>query len=135
MPLLIRNARILTLSHSIGSGQAGGERPRRGKALGELGIIPAGDVLVADGKISAVAPKLEAPLDTEVIDAHGRVLMPGFVDCHTHACWAGDRLAEWEQKLKGIPYLDILKAGGGIHSTVNAVRDATKKQQIGRAHV
>ena len=128
MPLLIRNARILTLSHSTGSGQAGGERPRRGKALGELSIIPAGDVLVADGKISAVAPKLEAPADTEVIDAHGRVLMPGFVDCHTHACWAGDRLAEWEQKLKGVPYLDILKAGGGIHSTVNAVRDATKKQ-------
>ena len=120
MPLLIRNARILTL--------AGSERPRRGKALGELGVIPAGDVLVADGKIAAVAVKVEAPAGAEIIDAHGHVLMPGFVDCHTHACWAGDRLAEWEQKLKGVPYLDILKAGGGIHSTVNAVRDATKKQ-------
>ena len=120
MSLLIRNARILTLT--------GSERPRRGKALGELGIIPAGDVLVADGKITAVAAKVEAPADAEIIDAHGHVLMPGFVDCHTHACWAGDRLAEWEQKLKGVPYLDILKAGGGIHSTVNAVRDATKKQ-------
>ena len=128
MPLLIRNARILTLAPSTGSGQAAHERPRRGKFLGELGIIPAGDVLVVDGKIAAVDVKVAAPADTEVIEAHGQVLMPGFVDCHTHACWAGDRLAEWEQKLKGVPYLDILKAGGGIHSTVNAVRDATKKQ-------
>lgn len=120
MPILIRNARILTL--------AGGERPRRGMALGELGIIPAGDVLVADGKIAVVAPKVEASSDAEVIDAQGRVLMPGFVDCHTHACWAGDRLDEWEQNLKGVPYLDILKAGGGIHATVRAVREATKKQ-------
>lgn len=120
MPLLIRNARILTL--------AGGERPRRGKALGELGVIPAGDVLVHEGKIAAVGVKVEAPAAAEVIEAHGRVLLPGFVDCHTHACWAGDRLAEWEQKLSGVPYLDILKAGGGIHATVNAVREATKKQ-------
>ena len=120
MPLLIRNARILTL--------AGGERPRRGTALGELGVIPAGDVLVHQGKIAAVGVKVEAPADAEVIEAHGRVLLPGFVDCHTHACWAGDRLAEWEQKLSGVPYLDILKAGGGIHATVNAVREATKKQ-------
>ena len=120
MNLLIRNARILTL--------AGTERPRRGKYLADLGVIPAGDVLVADGKIAAVGAKVEAPADTEVIDAKGRVLMPGFVDCHTHACWAGDRLGEWEQRLRGVPYLEILKAGGGIHSTVRAVRDATKKQ-------
>jgi len=121
MSLLIRNARILTL--------ATGDRPRRGKELGNLGVIPAGEVLVADGKIVAVGPKLEAPpADAEVIDAQGRVLLPGFVDCHTHACWAGDRLNEWEQRLRGVPYLEILKSGGGIHATVNAVREATKKQ-------
>ena len=120
MPILIRNARILTL--------AGNERPRRGKSLGELGLLPAGDVLVHDGKIIAVAEKVETPKDAEIIEANGRVLLPGFVDCHTHACWAGNRIAEWEQKLKGVPYLEILKAGGGIHSTVRAVREATKKQ-------
>jgi imidazolonepropionase len=120
MSLLIRNARILTL--------ATGSRPRRGKEMGELGIIPAGDVLVVDGKIAAVGPKVEAPAEATVIEAQGRVLMPGFIDCHTHACWAGDRLREWEQKLNGVPYLDILKAGGGIHATVTAVREATKKQ-------
>ncbi|HVT74220.1 MAG TPA: imidazolonepropionase [Lacunisphaera sp.] len=120
MTLLIRNARILTL--------ADGARPRRGKELANLAVIPQGDVLVAEGTIAAVGPKLEAPADTETIEAQGRVLMPGFVDCHTHACWAGDRLAEWEQKLRGVPYVEILKQGGGIHATVRAVREATKKQ-------
>jgi imidazolonepropionase len=120
MSLLIRNARILTL--------ANGSRPRRSKELADLGIIPAGEVLVADGKIAAIGAKVEAPAGAEIVDAQGRVLMPGFVDCHTHACWAGDRLGEWEMKLRGVPYLDILKQGGGIHATVKAVREATQKQ-------
>lgn len=120
MSLLFRNARLLTLAGPTG--------PRRGPALRELGIIPQGEVLVVDAKIAAVGPKVEAPADAQVIDAAGRVLMPGFVDCHTHACWAGDRLDEWEKKLNGVPYLDILKAGGGIHATVRAVREATQKQ-------
>lgn len=120
MSLLIRNARILTL--------ATGSRPRRGKELADLGIIPAGEALISDGKIAAVGPKIDAPAAAETIDAQGRVLMPGFVDCHTHACWAGDRLDEWEKKLRGVPYLEILKAGGGIHATVKAVREATQKQ-------
>ena len=120
MSLLIRNARILTL--------AAGPRPRRGTELGELAIVPAGDVFITEGRISAVGPKVETAADAEVLEAQGRVLMPGFVDCHTHACWAGDRLGEWEQRLRGVPYLEILKAGGGIHATVRAVRAATKKQ-------
>ncbi len=128
MSLLIRNARILTLAPSTGSGQANGSRPRRGKELADLAIIPNGEVLVTDGRIAAVGAKVEAPAGIETIDANGRVLMPGFVDCHTHACWAGDRLEEWEKKLRGVPYLEILKAGGGIHATVRAVGDATQKQ-------
>ncbi len=120
MSLLIRNARLLTL--------AAGDIPRRGAALGNLAIVPRGDVLVTDGKIAGVGENLTAPEGAEVIDAAGRVVMPGFVDCHTHACWAGDRLPEWEQNLRGVPYLDILAAGGGIHATVRAVREATRKQ-------
>jgi imidazolonepropionase len=122
MSLLIRNARVLTLS------VPGGERPRRGKALRELGIIERGEVLVDTDKISAVGPKVEAPAEAEVIDAGGRVLMPGFVDCHTHACWAGQRVDEWEQRLSGVPQKEILQAGGGIMATVRAVREATPKQ-------
>ncbi len=120
MSLLIRNARVLTL--------ATGAIPRRGPELGQLGILPRGDVAVIEGKITAVGENVPAPVDAEVIDAAGRVLLPGFVDCHTHACWAGNRLAEWEQKLRGVPYLDILASGGGIHATVSAVREATRKQ-------
>ncbi|HEY5550611.1 MAG TPA: imidazolonepropionase [Opitutaceae bacterium] len=120
MMLHIRNARILTLG--IGS------RPRRGPELGELGIIPQGEVLVDGGRIVAVGPKVDVPAGAEVIEAQGRVLMPGFVDCHTHACWAGDRLGEWEQKLRGVPHHKIVEGGGGIQSTVRAVREVTKKQ-------
>lgn len=120
MSLLIRHARILTL--------AGAPRPRRGAALKELGIIERGDVLVQDGKIAAVGPELPVPAEAEVIEAEGRVLMPGFVDCHTHACWAGDRLEEWDLKLKGVSYDEMIKKTGGIQATVRAVREATRKQ-------
>ena len=118
--LLIRNARVLTLA-----GEAG---PRRGKAMAELGILPDGDVLVTDGQIAAVGAKVEAPADAEVIEAYGRVLMPGFVDCHTHACWVGDRFGEWEGQLNGASELEQVKRGGGVHATVRAVREATQKQ-------
>lgn len=121
MSLLFRNARVLTLAQ--------GPFPRRGAELGNLGILPRADVLVGDhGRIEAVGENLAPRPETETIDAAGRVLMPGFIDCHTHACWAGDRLEEWEQKLRGVPYLEILARGGGIHATVHAVREATRKQ-------
>lgn len=121
MTTLIRNARVVTLA---------GDRPRRGGSLRELGIIDRGDVLIEDQRIAAVAPSspgirtLREP-ETE-IDAHGRVLMPALVDCHTHACWAGSRLDEWELSLAGATYLDILRAGGGIMSTVRACRAASE---------
>jgi imidazolonepropionase len=120
MSLLIRNARLLTL--------AGGARPRRGPALRDLSVIDRGDVLVAEGKVAATGPKLDPPEGAEVIDANGRVLMPGFIDCHTRACWAGSRLDEWEQRLRGVSMAEILKAGGGLPATVRAVRAETKKQ-------
>jgi len=89
---------------------------------------PLADVLVSGGMIQAVeAAGTGAAADT-VIEAGGRVLLPGFVDAHTHACWAGDRLAEFEMKLHGASYLDILKAGGGILSTVRAVRAASESE-------
>lgn len=122
MSLLIRHARILTLAQA----KAG---PRRGRALRELGVIARGDVLVEADQIAAVGPNLPVPPDAEVIEADGRVLLPGFVDCHTHACWAGgDRLDEWEQLLNGRTAAEIRQRGGGLASTVHAVREATRKQ-------
>ncbi|HEX2853928.1 MAG TPA: imidazolonepropionase [Opitutaceae bacterium] len=129
MGLLIRHARVLTLAQpKTGTSLFPGTRPRRGPAMRDLAVIPRGDVWVTDGKISAVGPDLTIPPDAEVIEADGRVLMPGFVDCHTHACWAGDRLDEWEQQLGGLASAEIAKRGGGVPSTIRAVREATRKQ-------
>ena len=130
MSLLIRHARILTLAQpKTDANGASGVRPRRGVAMRDLGVIARGDVLVAEGKIAAVGTELAVPSDAEVIEADGRVLMPGFIDCHTHACWVGDPLDEWTQQLSGgASRAEIEKRGGGIHTTVRAVREATRKQ-------
>jgi imidazolonepropionase len=102
--------------------------PQRGKALGTLGIVENGAVLTRDEKILAVGPtdELRASYkDEPTLDASGCVVMPGFVDPHTHLIWAGDRAGEFELKMAGTPYLDILAAGGGIISTVKQTRTAS----------
>ncbi len=119
-PIAITNARILTLS--------GSDSPRRGNAMRELAPIDKGTIVLRDGKIESVGVSVPIPDDAEPIDAQGRVVMPAFVDCHTHACWAGDRLDEWELKQRGATYLEILESGGGIMSTVRAVRQASTDQ-------
>jgi len=123
---VIVNARLLTL--------AGDSAPRRSDAMNDLGIIEHGYVLVREGLIVSIDAGdpddefISSNEDLPVIDAYGRVLLPAFVDCHTHCCWAGSRLDEFEMGLRGISYLDILAKGGGIMSTVRAVREATKEQ-------
>jgi imidazolonepropionase len=105
---------------------AGG--PQRGLELGRLGLIENGAVLILDQQIAAVGASAElraAFPDEPTLDASGRVVMPGFVDPHTHLIWAGDRAGEFELRLKGKPYLEILAAGGGILSTVRATRAAS----------
>lgn len=130
MSILIRNARILTLA-APGSDPAAPVRPRRGADLRELGVIAKGDAWIADGRIAAVGPAgslTNIPADAETIDADGRVLMPGFVDCHTHACHADDRLDEWTRVLAGESPREIQRLGGGLHATVRAVRELSRKQ-------
>jgi imidazolonepropionase len=105
---------------------AGG--PQRGHSLGQLGIIQDGAVLIRDEKVAAVGTTAElkaAYPEEPTLDAGNCVLMPGFVDPHTHLIWAGDRAGEFEKKMSGTPYLDILAAGGGILSTVKATRTAS----------
>ena len=102
--------------------------PQRGSALGNLHIIDDGAVLVQDGRIieTGHTPKmLAAHPQEERLDAGGSVVMPGLVDPHTHVVWAGDRAAEFEMKMAGAKYLDILAAGGGILSTVHRTRAAS----------
>ena len=117
--LLFVNARILTL-HGDGT-------PRRGEAMRELSVIDNGWVLTRDAMIGDLGSG-EPPEGLEpesVIDLDGRVLMPSFVDCHTHACWAGSRLDEFQRSLEGATYLELLAEGGGIMSTVRSVREAS----------
>jgi imidazolonepropionase len=105
---------------------AGG--PQRGPELGRLGIINDGAVLIREGVIAAAGSSAElraAYPDEPALDAAGRAVLPGFVDPHTHLIWAGDRAAEFELRLQGKTYLEILAAGGGILSTVRATRAAS----------
>lgn len=105
---------------------AGG--PQRGSDLGRLESIPDGAVLIREGEIAAVGSSadLRAAYPGEpTLDAAGRVVMPGFVDPHTHAIWSGDRAGEFEMRLQGKSYLEIMAAGGGIVSTVRATRKAS----------
>ena len=116
-------AQLLTL--------AGG--PQRGARLGELGLIEDGALAAADGRIVAVGttPDLRARFRARTeIDAAGRVVLPGLVDPHTHAVWVGDRAAEFEQRLAGRTYLEIMAAGGGIMSTVRQTRAASVDQLV-----
>jgi imidazolonepropionase len=102
--------------------------PQRGGALGTLGLLENGAILVRDEKIVAVGKtdELRAAYPGEPgLDATGCVVMPGFVDPHTHVIWGGDRAREFEMRLEGAKYLDILAAGGGILSTVRATRTAS----------
>lgn len=97
----------------------------------DVGIIEHGAVAIAGEKILAAGAS-EAILREysagEMLDAEGRVACPGFVDPHTHIVYAGDRLDEFELKIKGADYLEILTAGGGILSTVTATRAATVEE-------
>jgi imidazolonepropionase len=105
--------------------------PQRGRELGRLEIVPDGAVAIGDGKILAVGPSAEvrqAYRAKDELDASGRVVLPGFVDSHTHAIWIGDRSAEFEMRLAGKSYMDILQAGGGIMSTVRQTRAASVEQ-------
>ena len=115
---------------------SGPKRPRVGTELSELGIIRNGGMLIRDGKIERVGPSDEIEKnvgDAEVVDAGGRVVMPGFVDAHTHLVFAGNRLDDFERRARGETYEQIAKAGGGIWSTVEKTRAASELDLLTQA--
>jgi imidazolonepropionase len=106
---------------------AGSNRPRVGAEMSDLAIIRDGGMLVRDGKIDITGSSDEIEKnagDSDIIDAAGRVVLPGFVDAHTHPVFAGDRLDDFERRAKGETYEQIAAAGGGIWSTVEKTRAA-----------
>ncbi len=118
------------LIHNIGQlvTLAGPPGPRRGAAMRELGIIDRGAVAIRAGRIAEIGQESElAPsVDADAhLDAGGRAVIPGFVDPHTHLPWAGHRAAEFELRIGGATYMEIMAAGGGIVRTVTDTRAAS----------
>ena len=113
---------------------ARGPVPRTGPSMRELGIVADGAVLVENGRIRMAAPRREVeaalPPGCEVIDAGGRVVMPGWVDAHTHPVFAGSRVDEYEQRSSGATYAEIRQAGGGIRATVRRTRAASENELV-----
>jgi imidazolonepropionase len=110
---------------------APGELRRSGAAMRHPGVLADGAVILDEDRIAWVGPTRElppVPADAEVIELHGKVVVPGFVDSHTHLIFAGDRVDEWEQRLAGATYQQISSRGGGITSTVRAVRRSSREQ-------
>lgn len=115
--LIIKNARIVTPT---------GKEARKGARMNELLEIPCGMVVVTDGVISYVGENCDR--DTagyEVLDAGGRVVLPGFVDSHTHLVFGGYRPDEFIWRINGDSYMSIMERGGGIANTVKATRIAS----------
>jgi imidazolonepropionase len=125
-PLLIRGAsQIVTV---------GGGAPRRGKALADVGVLRDGAILLVGGRISAVGPvakveKLKEASSAELLELDGRVILPGFVDSHTHLIHAASRAEEYELKIQGVGYEEIARKGGGILNSVGKLR-ATSSENL-----
>jgi imidazolonepropionase len=115
---------------------AGPAKARVGSEMSELAIIRNGGMLIRDGKIDFVGASVEVEKnagDAEIIDAAGRVTLPGFVDAHTHLVFAGNRLDDFERRARGETYEQIAAAGGGIWSTVAKTRAASEIELLGQA--
>lgn len=113
---------------------AGPARPRVGGELGELAMVDDAALLIEDGRIVAtdtyVQLKSKILPESRIIDAEGRCVTPGFVDAHTHLVYAGNRAAEFEQRIAGATYQEIASAGGGILRTVALTRAASEDELL-----
>jgi imidazolonepropionase len=116
---------------------AGPKGPRIREQMRELAIIADGGMLIEDGRVVATGPSSEMeerlPADADLIDATGKVVLPGFVDAHTHPVFGGDRIDEFEMRARGATYEEIAESGGGIRSTVRKTRAASEEELLARA--
>ncbi len=109
---------------------AGPRRPRVVEEMRDLALIPDGALLVREGRIALAGSRVDVEAriaqGTEIVDAGGRIVLPGFVDAHTHPVFAGNRADEFEQRVAGVTYAEIAARGGGIRSTVRRTREASE---------
>ena len=120
-------SRLLVRDLSQVASPAGTDAPLRGTALGEVDVLEDAFVLCENGRIAEVGRMSDlGPLEGEIeeVDGHGLCAIPGLVDCHTHVCFAGDRVTEFDLRARGASYEELHEAGGGILSTVRATRAA-----------
>jgi len=117
-PRIWRNARLATFA----------------EGLPGLGIVEGGAIAARDGRIVHAGPEVELPDEArrgaEIIDCEGRWITPGLIDCHTHLVFAGNRANEFEMRLAGATYEEVTRAGGGIVSSVSALRSASEDQLV-----
>ncbi|KIL52887.1 imidazolonepropionase [Jeotgalibacillus campisalis] len=115
--------------------------PRIGNAMSELGIIEDGSVWMESGKVIRAGTTRELELEfedreqeAEVVDGAGKLVTPGLVDPHTHVVFGGTREAEFERRLEGASYMEIMNAGGGIHATSRMTREASEEALFEQAY-
>lgn len=129
-PIWIKNAaQLATIS--------GANKPRTREAMSDLGVIENGSLWIENGKIMAVGSTAdleriygERASEADIVDATGRLVTPGLVDPHTHVAYGGSREREFEMRLEGATYMDIMNAGGGIHATTRMTREASEDELI-----
>jgi len=116
---------------------AGARRPRTGAEMRELSIVEDGAMIVRGGRIARVGTRREIEAEVgsecELVDARGRVVLPGFVDAHAHPVFAGTRADEYEKRAEGVSYQEIAAAGGGIRATVRRTRAANEDELFASA--
>jgi imidazolonepropionase len=130
-PIWIKNI------HQLATLASKEEGPRSKEAMSELGIIKGGSLWIEDGIIQAVGSTIELEQqyatrahEADIVDASGQLVTPGLIDPHTHVAYGGSRAREFEMRLEGVPYMDIMNAGGGIHATTRMTRDSTEEELI-----
>lgn len=129
-PLWIKHAaQLVTVS--------GANKPRTREAMSDLGLIEDGSVWIENGQILAVGTTSELETsfgdranEADIVDATGQLVTPGLVDPHTHVAYGGSREREFEKRLEGATYMEIMNAGGGIHATSRMTREATEEELV-----
>jgi imidazolonepropionase len=121
MKLLLKNP------ESVVTCSANGKRFKRGREMNDVGVLKNVDVFIEDGTIKRIGAS-ESETDCDVVDVSGKILLPGFIDAHTHAIFGGTREHEFSMRAKGMSYTEIAQNGGGILETVRKTRETPKSK-------